>query len=242
MMRVVRDLLLLHGFTQTSATWTPVAAEVAERYRLHAPDLRGHGTASDVRPIGFDEVVADVLGLVDGPFTLAGYSMGGRIAQLVALADPARVERLVLISTSPGLADPADRAARLESDEQLATVTEALTIEGFAARWAALPLFADQPVEVAELAQEDRLRNTPAGLAAALRGLSTGAMPSLWERLGDLRMPVDLVVGARDYKFRAINAVMTDCIADAAMHVVSGAGHAVHLERPADVAGVILRR
>ena len=50
----------------------------------------------------------------------------------------------------------------------------------------------------------DRLRNTPAGLARALRGLGTGALPSLWERLGELTMPVTLIVGERDAKFRAI--------------------------------------
>jgi len=241
-MRLVRDLVLLHGFTQTSATWAPVAAEVAERYRLHAPDLRGHGAASDARPIGFEQVVGDVLGLVDGPCALAGYSMGGRIAQLVALEVPARVERLVLVSSSPGIEDPADRAARLEADEQLAAVVEASPVDEFAERWAAQPLFADQPDPVAALAHEDRLRNTSAGLAAALRGLSTGAMPSLWDRLGELAMPVDLVVGERDAKFRALNEAMAARIPGATLHVISGAGHAVHLERPAEVAAVIAPR
>src|ERR671916_60161 len=51
------------------------------------------------------------------------------------------------------------------------------------------------------LIDADRRRNSAAGLAAALRGLGTGVMPSLWERLPGLAAPVDLVVGERDEKF-----------------------------------------
>jgi pimeloyl-ACP methyl ester carboxylesterase len=83
------------------------------------------------------------------------------------------------------------------------------------------------------------LRNTPAGLAAALRGLGTGALPSLWPRLADLRVPVTLVVGERDAKFRAIAASMSAALARAEVIVVPGAGHAVHLEAPDAVARVI---
>src|SRR5438270_590457 len=76
----------------------------------------------------------------------------------------------------------------------------------------------------------DRLRNTPAGLAGALRGLGTGALPALWDRLGELAMPVTLVVGERDEKFRSIAEQMASGIAGAEVVVVAGAGHAVHLE------------
>ena len=77
------------------------------------------------------------------------------------------------------------------------------------------------------------------GLARALRGLGTGALPSLWDRLGELRMPVVLVVGERDPRFRVTARRIAGAAADAALVVVSGAGHAVHLEAPARVAAVI---
>ena len=57
-------------------------------------------------------------------------------------------------------------------------------------------------------AHADRLRNTPAGLAAALRGLGTGVMEPLWDRLPELTIPVTLIVGERDEKFRALAAQM----------------------------------
>ena len=111
-----------------------------------------------------------------------------------------------LVGASPGLPDPAEREQRRAADDALADRIEALGVEAFAREWAAQPLFEGMPRGIAELADADRRRNTAPGLAAALRGLGTGAMPSLWDRLGELPMPVELVVGARDDKFRAIAA------------------------------------
>ncbi len=95
------------------------------------------------------------------------------------------------------------------------------------------------PRGVAELAGEDRRRNTAAGLAAALRGLGTGVMPSLWERLPDLDLRVDLVAGERDEKFRAIAEKMAYALPHATVTVVPGAGHAPHLEAPDAVVEVL---
>ena len=234
------ELILLHGFTQTGASWEPVRREVGERYRSHAPDLRGHGAASGQRPVSFAAVIGDLASVVEGSFTLAGYSMGGRIALAFALARPERVERLVLVSASPGLADPGEREARRRADEALADGIERSTIEAFAGRWAAQHLFAGQRPKVARRAHDDRLRNTPGGLAGALRGLGTGVMEPLWSHLADLGMPVDLVVGERDLKFRAINERMTEAMLDARLHVITGASHAAHLENPEALARLVL--
>ncbi len=235
----VGDLVALHGFTQTGASWRPVAERAGERYRLHAPDLRGHGSASGRRPVSFDALVADVVAVVPGRFSLAGYSMGGRIALVVALAHPERVERLVLVGASPGLADASEREARRRADEALAQELERDGLEAFAQRWGAQALFAGQPAEVSRAAHDDRLRSTAAGLAAALRGLGTGVMPSLWDRLGELRMPVVLAAGERDAKFRTMAERMAERVVDAELRVIEGAGHAAHLERPGAVAELL---
>src|SRR6185312_13120589 len=156
-----------------------------------------------------------------------------------ALAFGARIERLVLIGASPGLADPDERKARRAADEQLAGEIERSSIEAFAERWAQTPVLAGQPPEVLAAVHADRLRNQSAGLASALRGLGTGALSSLWDRLGAVGMPVALVVGERDEKFSAIAAQMASALPDAEVIVVPGAGHAVHLEAPEAVAAVI---
>ena len=159
-------VVLLHGFTNTGASWEPVLAALGERYRAIAPDIRGHGSASRARPLTLDAVIGDVAVLTQDRFTLVGYSLGGRIALHAALALRRRVERLVLIGASPGIADPAQRAARRAADERLAAEIEAATIEEFATRWAATPVLEGQSPEVKAAAHADRLRSTPAGLAS----------------------------------------------------------------------------
>lgn len=233
-------LVLLHGFTNTGASWERVVAALPAGYRAVAPDLRGHGSAGEARPVTLAAVVADVAGLVAGEFELVGYSMGGRLALHVALAlGPERVRRLVLIGASPGLADADERAARRAADEALADEVETMTITEFAERWARTPVLADQPPAVRAAVGADRLRSTPGGLAAALRGLGTGALPSLWDRLGEVVVPVELVVGERDEKFRAVAERMAAGLPAGRVVVVPGAGHAVHLEDPEAVARVI---
>ncbi|MBV9195483.1 MAG: 2-succinyl-6-hydroxy-2,4-cyclohexadiene-1-carboxylate synthase [Solirubrobacterales bacterium] len=233
-------VVFLHGFTHTGASWDPVLAALPQRYRAIAPDLRGHGRASAARPVDLASVLADVNAQAPPePFTLVGYSMGGRIALHSALALPGRVARLFLIGASPGIADPGEREQRRRADERLAQELEHSDLETFARRWAHTPVLAGQPERVRADAHRDRLRSTPQGLAAALRGLGTGALPSLWPRLGELDFPVTLLVGERDEKFRAIAAEMAAALPVAAVRAIPGAGHAVHLEEPAAVAAAI---
>ena len=197
-------LVLLHGFTQTRQSWRPVIAALGGRRRALAPDMPGHGHAA-ARPASFAACTGYVRALGgDGRFALAGYSMGGRIALHAAFALADRLDRLVLIGASPGIADPAERAARRAADDALADRIEAIGVEAFAREWAALPLWEGQPDRVRAAANADRLRNTPEGLAAALRGLGTGVMDPLWDALPSLTVPVTLAVGERDEKFRAI--------------------------------------
>lgn len=238
---VPEPLLLLHGFTQTGRGWDEVVRHLAgETYRPLAPDLRGHGAAGSRRPIDMDACVRDVAGLAAGGFALAGYSMGGRIALHVALAHPDRVSRLVLVSTTAGIEDPAERAARRARDDELAAwMAQDRTIAEVADRWGAQPLFASQSPEVAAAVRADRLCNAPEHLAAALRGIGTGAMTPLWERLEELRMPVAVLAGGRDMKFVAIARRLASAIPRASLTIVPGAGHALTLEAPAAVADAI---
>ena len=234
------ELVFLHGFSNTGASWDQVVAGLPETYRAHAPDLRGHGSASGARPVTLETVLAELDALTPERYTLVGYSQGGRIGLHAALTLPDRIERLVLIGASPGIADPDERARRQAADETLAAWAETVAIDEFVSRWAQTAVLADQPPEVRAAVNADRLGNTTDGLAAALRGLGTGTLPSLWERLGEIAMPVELIVGERDDKFRVTAERMVDAVPDARLHVVPGAGHAVHLEDPWAVAALIV--
>jgi 2-succinyl-6-hydroxy-2,4-cyclohexadiene-1-carboxylate synthase len=238
-MRMTPSVVLLHGFTNTGRSWDGVIAALPDGTDTFAPDIRGHGDASAQRPVTLEAVIDDIDRAAPDPFTLVGYSMGGRIALHVAFGLPGRVRRLILIGASPGLKTATARAERRASDAKLAERAEGETIERFVARWAKTRVLADQPASVRDAVDADRRRNDPAGLAAALRGLGTGALPSLWSRLGSLEVPVTLVVGERDAKFREIATRMAEEIRGARVVIVPGAGHAVHAEAPAAVADVI---
>lgn len=231
-------LLALHGFTQTGASWNPVIERLGGR-PVTAPDLRGHGSAAALRPATLPAVMDDLDASAPNARTLAGYSMGGRIALAYALARPERFQELVLISASPGLEDEAEREARRLADEELAVRIEQDGVGAFARAWAALPLFAGQHPAVSAFAHQERLRQSPNGLAAALRGLGTGVLEPLWDKLPELRADVTLVVGDRDAKFLAIAERMSRLLPSARTIVVAHSGHAVHLEAPQAVAEVL---
>ncbi|HUB72605.1 MAG TPA: alpha/beta fold hydrolase [Solirubrobacteraceae bacterium] len=262
------NLVLLHGFAGTHRAWDGVIAALAreprppERYRPLALDLPGHGTEAHApRPITFAACVEHVLarertsvhedGAPPGPtppspqgeggrFALCGYSLGGRLALHVALAAPERVSRLVLVSTSPGIEDARERAARRAADERLARELEGEPFEQFIERWRAQPLFAGEPPEAAALARDDQRRNRPDALAAVLRGLGAGQMQPLWQRLGELRMPVTVVAGERDRKYAALGRRAAAALPDGELVILPG-GHGLALESPAALARVLAR-
>jgi len=190
-----------------------------------------------------DDILAALaaLGIASSDAVLLGYSMGGRIALHTALTGP--FHALVLESASPGLADARERALRRESDECLAASIERDGVPALVDVWERLPLWESHralPAERRAALRAQRLQNRADGLANSLRGAGTGAQPSLWDRLPELRLPVLLLAGALDTKFRRIAEQMAERLPDALLRVVPGAGHAVHFERPGAFDAAIL--
>jgi 2-succinyl-6-hydroxy-2,4-cyclohexadiene-1-carboxylate synthase len=163
-----------------------------------------------------------------GPATFVGYSMGARVALHLALRHPAAVTALVLVGGTAGIDDDAERAARRAADDALASRIEAIGTDAFLDEWLAQPLFAGLPADGRGARSTDA-----AGLAASLRRAGTGTQEPLWDRLATLAMPVLVVAGERDEKFRAIGERLVAGIgANGALALVPGAGHAAHLEQP----------
>jgi 2-succinyl-6-hydroxy-2,4-cyclohexadiene-1-carboxylate synthase len=239
---VSEDVVLLHGFSGTRRAWDGVMARLSpERYRPLGLDLPGHGESADAeRPITFAGCIDHVLARAPARFALCGYSLGGRVALHVALAMPKRVTRLVLVSTTAGIEDAAARAERSAADHRLADELEQIPFDDFIERWRTQPLFAGDPPEVDRLAREDQRRNRPDALAAVLRGIGSGEMNPLWSKLGKLAMPVMVVVGVRDAKFRALGERMVELLPDAELIVVPG-GHGLPLENPGALARALDR-
>jgi 3-oxoadipate enol-lactonase len=94
-------LLLLHALGEDRTSWRAVAtALAADGWRVHAPDLRGHGASEHPGTYSFELLRDDVLGFLDAlglrRVTVVSHSLGAMTASLVAMARPDAVRRLVL--------------------------------------------------------------------------------------------------------------------------------------------------
>lgn len=235
-------LVLLHGFTGSTANWAHQQAVFAAHYRTIVVDLLGHGQTeapADPARYSMEQSASDLAGLLTtiapGPVNLLGYSMGGRLALYFAAHYPYLVQSLILESASPGLADDEARQERIHSDGELADAIEAGGMAAFVERWEKLPLFVTQqtlPPTVQSQLHEQRLQNRPQGLANSLRGMGTGRQPSLWEQLTTLSVPALLLAGELDQKFKVIAQQMATYLPKATVTIVPEAGHTIHLEQP----------
>ncbi len=250
-------LLLLHGFTGSRADFAPLRQHLPQ-YETITLDLPGHGDNPLPAPYTMAQAAADVVMQMQElvgkrtlrprsvqAFHLLGYSMGGRLALYIAIHYPDSIASLTLESASPGLATAEARQQRRQRDNALADRIERDGISAFVDFWENLSLWESQTQlsdEIRAALRGRRLQNNPIRLADSLRGMGTGVQPSLWPRLGELRMPVHLIVGALDHKFVAIAQEMARAMGDVRLDVVAGAGHTVHLERPLIFAELVNQR
>jgi 2-succinyl-6-hydroxy-2,4-cyclohexadiene-1-carboxylate synthase len=240
-------ILGLHGFTGSGLDFAPLAGQLERQ--LVCPDLVGHGgteAPTATAEYSMSRTVARLVSLLNemklARLPVIGYSMGGRVALQLAFEAPERVSALVLVGATPGYKTRDERRARRFSDSLLASEILKEGVEAFADRWEALPLIASQ--ERIEAPWRDQMKarrraNRPRGLAGSLRGMGSGKMPSLWERLRSLEVPTLLVTGEQDDKFTAIARDAVGLIPRASYSVIRDAGHSAHLERPFEVAAQI---
>ena len=165
--------VLLHGFPLDHAMWRE-QEPLAEHLRLIVPDLRGFGGSAATVLVSIVSIADDVPALLDalhvgGPAVICGLSMGGYVAQHVAVRHPDRVAALVLVDTKLEADTPEARAARVDLSAKVGRLGQAIVAEAMVPRLLA-PAAAGTP---GRGALEDLLRGaihrqTVAGIQAAL--------------------------------------------------------------------------
>jgi lipase len=191
-------VVCLHGVTAHGARFRKLAEERLGRFRVLAPDLRGHGHSSWEPPWDADTHVADVIPLVEGSGVWLGHSFGGRLALEVAARHPERVEKLVLL-------DPAIRVlphvALDLAEQERKDVSFASAEEAIQARLDSGRIFSTS----AELLEEEMAVHLEPGLDGRLRfRYCRSAVIAAWSIMASEpppfpRVPTLLVLGKRSW-------------------------------------------
>ncbi|PSB40786.1 2-succinyl-6-hydroxy-2,4-cyclohexadiene-1-carboxylate synthase [filamentous cyanobacterium Phorm 6] len=231
-------ILLLHGFTGDCQDFSPIISLLSKSYCCLAVDLPGHGKTKvngDESCYNMSNTAQALIHLLDDlqidKCLLLGYSMGGRLALYMTLHFSDRFEKVVLESASPGLMTAKDRSHRLESDSHTAQKLENSNLKEFLLSWYDRPLF--QSLKKSPNFHrliEARLVNNAIELAKSLRNMGTGNQPSLWAQLAQNQIPLLLLVGAYDDKFKTINTEIASLCPAASFQIVPKAGHNIHFE------------
>ena len=231
-------LLLLHGYTDTSRSWSVLAPHLSG-YRLLIPDQRGHGAAEAPEccygpsQFAFDaKLFLDALGIDRA--AVAGHSMGSMVAMAMAAEYPERVSAIVLIG-STALA-PVKPGAWLY--DQVAALQWPLDRQSaFMREWHP----ANQPTavdaEFAEAVMDDILAIKPHVWRAVMRELT---LLPVGRHAGDVKARVLILSGGKDPLFPAEHhASLLKAFPHAEAHVFPELGHSPNWEQPATIAAAI---
>ncbi|SES64170.1 2-succinyl-6-hydroxy-2,4-cyclohexadiene-1-carboxylate synthase [Salinibacillus kushneri] len=232
-------LVLLHGFTGLTKTWSPFIQQWSKNFHVISIDLPGHGKTKAYEPFSIETVCDDIYKIMNrldlDNIHLLGYSMGGRTALSFACLYPQCVESLILESSSPGLKTVDEQENRRKWDEKLAIKLENEGLFSFVSYWTNIPLFETQkhlPKQIQNQLKQERLSHNAKGLAASLRYMGTGSQPSWWNQLEKLTFKVLLITGELDEKFTALNREMVNLLPNGEHQLIKDAGHAIHVEEP----------
>jgi (E)-2-((N-methylformamido)methylene)succinate hydrolase len=237
-------LVLIHGVGLDLEIWEPLVPPLQPRRRLIRYDMRGHGaSAKPPGPYRLDDFVAQLERLTTAleldRFDLAGFSMGGMVAEAFTARFPERVRRLALLHTvhDRNAAERAAVAARLAQTE--AGDLEG-AIEAAIARWLNAPYRKSHPETVAAI--ERRMRNNDrAAYLASYRVFAT-ADAEVFPLLDRIRCPTLVLTGEYDTGSTPLMAkLLTAHLSDATLAILPGLRHLALTEAPQVVAPVLDR-
>lgn len=226
-------VLLIHGVGADGSSWDAIAAALSREFRVLRLDLRGHGRSGHIEgACSLDDFVRDVTDVLHATAVarahIVGFSLGGMIAQALALQHPARVDRLVLLSAVAGRT--AEERQRVQL--RLATLRE----KGVAAimgasqdRWFTPDFVARNPDLVARRMQQLQENHAPS-YAAAYTVFSTS---DLGEQLHAIHAPTLIATGEHDQGSNTRMArFMHGQIAGAQLEILPGLRHSILVEAP----------
>lgn len=236
-------LLLVHGFPLDHSMWRYQLDDLSRDFRVIAPDLRGFGQ-SDVTPgvVTMQTYADDLAKLLDAlgiqePIALCGLSMGGYVAWQFIERHRARLAKVILCDTRAIADSPEVAKGRLESAQKVLLEGPQMLVQAMLPKLFA-PATAESQSHLIEATRTVMLGSSPAGIAAALRGMAE--RPDVTLKLRGYDVPALVVCGEHD----AIASVsemktFTADLPQAKFLEVKAAGHMAPLEKPEPVNAAI---
>jgi pimeloyl-[acyl-carrier protein] methyl ester esterase len=227
-----QPLVLLHGWGMHSGVWQHLVRGLSERYMLYLVDLPGMGGSRPIEPYHLHALADTVAEVIPGVSDVLGWSFGGLVAQRIALNQPDRVRRLILVGSSPcfvmqenwphGISSEnfSDFSKSMNQDYK-ATMLKFLTLQCMKA--------SDARSTVRQLRASFDSKPTPTQTTLN-RGLNILLDSDLREEVPNLRRPTLLIHGDRD-TLAPVSAAhwMSQNLPMGYLRVMSGAAHAPFL-------------
>lgn len=222
-------LVLIHGWTADRHRWDHQMTHFAEKRRVVRLDLRGHGESSGAGVRTVAELAKDVLALLDhlkiDQAVLVGHSMGGMIAQTIALDHPARVERLVLVNSIGRMAYSRGRGLLMAAS----TLVPFKLFVAANIQRAFAPGYPREEIRAYVKASADTPREVVMTLYGAMRAFD------VLDRVGEIRTPTLMIHGYHDIQLPVQQMLrMAMAYPDAVVRIID-AGHELPVEKPAEL-------
>jgi pimeloyl-ACP methyl ester carboxylesterase len=237
-------LLLLAGFACDHTPWSLAAPALAAHHRVILLDSRGtgHSEAGD-GPTGLRQMADDAVGLLDhlglARVDVAGHSMGGQIAQELALSYPGRVRGLALVATWARL--DARVRSLTELCGELAGKLDPATYQRVILPWVFSRAFFETPGAIEQVIALWLTPPSPPSPEVLYRQSRAALAADTSSRAGAIRCPTLVLVGAEDILTPPrLSEELARLIPDARLKMVPGASHNFIVEMPAAATAILL--
>lgn len=227
-----QPLVMLHGWGMHSGVWQPLIKKLSSQYMLYLVDLPGMGNSRPIEPYHLHALADEVAQVIPGVSDVLGWSLGGLVAQRIALNQPDRIRRLVLVGSTPCFVNKAGWDAGIEpsnfetfadnvNSDYKATILQFLTLQCMKAN--------DARSTLKQLRASFETRPTPTQTTLQ-RALHILLESDLRDEVANIRKPTLLIHGDRD-TLAPVQAAhwMMQQLPHGFLRVMSGSAHAPFL-------------
>ncbi|MBB1268527.1 2-succinyl-6-hydroxy-2,4-cyclohexadiene-1-carboxylate synthase [Shewanella sp. SR44-3] len=235
------NLVLLHGFLGSKQDWQPFMPYLSQQFHCICIDLPGHGsglitTKGQTLSRLVQAIISQIqVAIGQQSFHLLGYSLGGRLALLVAdLLEKTAAQALLsltLISCHPGLDTLKARNARRMHDNQWLSKLSSLKFAAFVELWYQQAVFSDLSPQIRAEMIAKRTAQASQGLSVGLNLMSLAEQPDCRQVPAHLSCPCHVFVGALDDKFTTLAKAWQQLV-PINLQIFDNAGHTLHITEP----------